>query len=73
MPTPSLPQHSWQPETLRADLITHILTMKNGTDKTPPQPEYARYALRWYHEKMPWLDLIAGVKEAMKSPNATSC
>jgi len=44
--------------------------MKNGTDKTTPQPEYARYALRWYHEKMPWLDLIAGVKEALKSPNA---
>jgi len=49
----------------REGLIAHILKMKNGTDKTTPQPEYARYALRWYHEKMPWLDLIAGVKEAL--------
>jgi len=53
----------------REGLIAHILTMKNGTDATPPQPEYARYALRWYHEKMPWLDLIAGVKEALELQN----
>jgi len=54
----------------REGLIAHILKMKNGTDKTTPQPEYARYALRWYHEKMPWLDLIVGVKEALEPPNA---
>jgi len=68
MPTPSSPLHSWPPVTLREDLITHILTMKNGTDKTTPQPEYARYALREYNKLLPWLDLIAGVKEALKCP-----
>jgi len=66
--TPDQSQDS--PATLRADLITHILKMKNGTDTTTPQPEYARYALRWYHEKMPWLDLINGVKEALEQSNA---
>jgi len=54
----------------REGLIAHILKMKNGTDKTTPQPEYARYALRWYHEKMPWLDLVEGVRDAMESSNA---
>jgi len=58
-------QSQYSPATLRADLIIHILTMKNGTDKTTPQPEYARYALREYNKLLPWLDLIAGVKEAL--------
>jgi hypothetical protein len=29
-------------------------------------PDYARYALKQYHESMPWLELLKGVKEAMK-------
>ena len=27
--------------------------------------DYARAALRWYAETLPWLDLVAGVREAL--------
>lgn len=40
--------------------------MKNGNDKCTPQPDYARYALAQYNAAMPWLDLNAGVREALK-------
>ena len=30
------------------------------------QPDYAREALKRYHEQMPWMDLMDGVREAMK-------
>jgi len=50
----------------RDQLITHIMTMRNGTDKCTPQPEYADYIAGRYDERMPWLDLLAGVREAMK-------
>ena len=43
-------------------LITHILIlMKLDID-------YARYALRQYHAMLPWMDLMAGVRQAMKGP-----
>ena len=51
---------------LRAELIEWILGMKNGNEKSTPQPDYAREALRHYHAEMPWLDLMRGVREAMK-------
>ena len=45
----------------RDDLINHILIlMKLDID-------YARYALRQYHAMMPWMDLMAGVRDAMKA------
>ena len=44
----------------RDDLIAHILMMKSI------DADYARYALRWYHEKMPWLALMDGVRDALK-------
>lgn len=46
---------------LRTRLIAHIMHMKTL------DPDYARYALKRYHEKLPWLDLIAGVREAIGS------
>ena len=45
---------------LRERLIAHILHMKT-LDK-----EYARWALKSYHEKLPWLDLMNGVKDALQ-------
>ena len=40
--------------------------MKNGNDKCTPQPDYAREALKHYHAELPWLDLMNGVREALK-------
>ena len=51
---------------LRTELIEWILEMKNGNEKCTPQPDYAREALKRYHEQMPWLDLMAGVRDALK-------
>lgn len=45
---------------LRQRLIDHVLHMKTL------DPDYARYALKRDHEAMPWLDLVAGIKDAMK-------
>ncbi|MEI8170926.1 MAG: hypothetical protein WCG50_14715 [Rhodoferax sp.] len=44
----------------REKLIAHILFMKQH------DPDYARAALKSYHEAMPWMELTKGVKEAMK-------
>ena len=44
---------------IREKLINHILEMKE-TDK-----ELAKWSLRNYHEMMPWLELIKGVKERL--------
>ena len=49
----------------RTELISWILLMKNGNEKCTPQPDYARQALRWYHQTLPEWDLMAGVKEAL--------
>lgn len=38
----------------------HILEMK----KT--QPDYARESLKRYNDLLPWLDLMAGVRDALK-------
>ena len=51
---------SEQQATLRTRLIDWILEMRK-TDET-----YARYALKQYAEIVPFLDLVAGVREAMK-------
>lgn len=45
---------------LRDRLIEHILHMKTLDE------DYARWALKKYHEQMPWLDLLNGVREALK-------
>jgi hypothetical protein len=43
-------------------LINHILTLMQL------DIDYARYALRQYHAMLPWMDLMSGVREAMKGP-----
>lgn len=49
----------------REEIINHIMAMKNGTDKTTPQPGCARAALAQYVEWFPDWDLNQGVKDAM--------
>ena len=44
----------------REQIIRHIMAMKKI------DPECARAALRHYHEKMPWMNLIEGIKQAMR-------
>lgn len=44
----------------QSDYVKHILKMKN-TD-----PDYARYALKQYASLLPELDLMQGVREALK-------
>lgn len=44
----------------RTRLIDHILWLKNK------DPDYARQALKSYHEAMPWLDLMQGIKDALR-------
>ena len=44
----------------RKKLIEHILMMKQY------DPDYAREALRRYHAAMPWLDLLNGVRDALR-------
>ena len=51
---------------LRQKLIDWVLAMKNGNEKCTPQPDYAREALKHYHAELPWLNLMAGVKDALK-------
>ena len=51
---------------LREMIISRILEMKNGDDKCTPQPDYAREALKHYHAELPWLNLMQGVKDALK-------
>ena len=50
----------------REELIEHIMNMYNGIGQGTPQPEYADYIKTRYDERMPWLDLLDGVKAAMK-------
>lgn len=44
----------------RETIINHILTMKNL------DPDYAREALRYYNQLLPWMALNQGVKEALQ-------
>ena len=44
----------------RDDLINHIMHMKTL------DPDYARYALSQYTDMLPEMELMAGVREAMK-------
>lgn len=45
----------------RKTIIAHILRMKTQ-DET-----YARAALRHYADLLPWMDLLSGVRDAMKA------
>ena len=45
---------------MRQQIIEHILTMMKS------DIDYARWALKHYHAEMPWLDLMQGVKDALK-------
>jgi hypothetical protein len=33
------------------------------------QPDYAREALVHYHAELPWLDLVEGVRDALRKAN----
>lgn len=58
-PAPNATQNVAKVE--RQKLIKHIMKMKlSDTD-------YAREALRWYHARLPDLDLMAGVRDALKA------
>jgi len=46
--------------TLQQTLITHILHMKTL------DADYARFALKQYHAQLPWLELMDGVRDALK-------
>ncbi len=45
----------------RKDYVNHILKMKKYDE------EYARWALEQYHAAMPEMDLMAGVRDALKA------
>ena len=57
---PARAQAPLQPRLTRDDFINHILMMKQT------QPDYAREALKSYDKAMPWLDLMAGVRQALE-------
>lgn len=50
----------------RDELIEHLLTMKNGTDKTTPQPEYASAAAEFYRDLLPDWNIGRGLREAIE-------
>ena len=49
----------YRPCDFRTRLIDHILWLKQHDQ------DYARHALKTYHEAMPWLDLMNGVRERL--------
>lgn len=59
--TPTQPATQNVAQTEREKIIKHIMKMKQ-TDA-----DYARAALRWYHASLPDLDLMAGVRDALKA------
>ena len=44
----------------RDDYICHVLQMKKW------DADYARSALIWYDKALPWLELMEGVRDALK-------
>lgn len=65
MPEAIIPQSSIRllpsQVTYRKTLIAHILMMKTL------DPDYARWALVQYANALPWLDLMSGVRDALKA------
>lgn len=51
----------------RESLIEHLLAMKNGTDKTTPQPQYASAAAEFYRDLLPDWNLGRGLREAIQT------
>ena len=51
----------------RSELIAWILLMKNGNEKCAPQPDYARQALIWYDQQLPYMRLMEGVRAALRA------
>ncbi len=45
----------------RQELISWVLTMRESDEA------YARAALKWYAELLPWWELNAGVREALQA------
>lgn len=44
----------------KADYVAHILMMRKHDE------DYARATMLDYHAAMPWMDLLDGVKQALK-------
>jgi len=55
----------------RESLIQHLLDMKNGTDKTTPQPQYASAAAEFYRDLLPDWNLGRGLCEAIQKQQET--
>jgi len=51
----------------RESLIQHLLSMKNGTNKTTPQQAYYEYAAAFYRDLIPEWKLGQGLREAMQN------
>lgn len=51
---------------LRERIIERIMQYKNGYPGCTPQPDFARDALRDYDKLLPHLELMQGVREALK-------
>ena len=45
----------------RDDYICHIMQMKKW------DADYARQALIWYDKQLPWLELMQGVRDALRA------
>lgn len=52
--------HMSNPCDLKTRLIEHILCMRQKDEA------YARWAMMIYHEQMPWLDLMNGIRDALR-------
>jgi hypothetical protein len=55
---------------LKTRIIDQVIKMKNGTDKTTPQPDCARAELAKHNEMQPHLELNVGVADRMKELDA---
>lgn len=53
----------------RDDLIEHLLTMRNGTDKTTPQQAYYEHAAAFYRDLLPDWSIGRGLREAIEKQN----
>jgi hypothetical protein len=58
----------------KEQIVNHVIRMKNGNEKIPPQPEFARAALAHYNELFPEWNLNQAVKQAIETqPKGKTC
>lgn len=48
----------------RDQIIQHIMNMHTGIKHGTPQPAYADYITKRYDERLPWMEIVRGVKAA---------